>query len=52
MLEKEWIEWCFQYSVPSNAIFAPKVAKFSLHLFRIGLACLTIGTYCSAISVF
>ena len=49
---KEWAGWCGQQGVPNNAISAPKLANFLVHLFQLGLAWCTIGIYCSAISVF
>ena len=36
----------------NNAISAPKLANFLVHLFQVGLAWHTIGVYCSAISAF
>ena len=49
---KEWIRWCAQQGVPKNAVSAPKLANFLLHLFEVGLAWHTIGVYHSAISTF
>ena len=49
---KEWAGWCAQQGLPHNAISAPKLANFLLHLFQVGLAWHTIGIYCSAISAF
>ena len=49
---KEWTGWCTQQGVPNNAISAPKLANFLVHLFQVGLAWHTIGIYCSAISAF
>ena len=36
----------------NNAISAPKLANFLLHLFQVGLAWHTVGIYCSVISTF
>ena len=44
--------WCVQQGVPHNAISAPKLANFLVHLFQVGLAWHTIGIYHSAISAF
>ena len=49
---KEWAGWCAQQSLPNNAISAPKLANFLLHLFQVGLAWHTIGIYCCVISAF
>ena len=49
---KEWAGWCAQQGLPNNAISAPKLANFLLHLFQVGLAWHTIGIYHSAISAF
>ena len=49
---KEWAGWCARQGLPNNAISAPKLANFLLHLFQVGLAWHTIGIYCSAISAF
>ena len=49
---KEWTISCVQEGVPNNAISVPNFADFLFHLFRIGLACHTIGIYHSAISAF
>ena len=49
---KEWAGWCAWKGVPNNAISAPILAKFLLHLFQVGLAWHTIGIYHSAISTF
>ena len=49
---KEWAGWCAQQGLPNNAISAPKLAKFLLHLFQGGLAWHIIGIYHSAISTF
>ena len=38
--------------LPNNAISAPKLANFLLHLFQVALAWPTIVIYCSAISAF
>ena len=43
----EWAGWCVQEGVPNNAISAPKIADFLVHL-----AQHTIGIYHSAISAF
>ena len=34
---KEWAGWCAQLGLPNNAISAPKLANFLLHLFQVGL---------------
>ena len=52
MCWKEWTGWCAQQHEPNNAISAPKVANFLVHLFQVGLAWSTIGIYHSAISTF
>ena len=31
---REWAGWCAQQGLPNNAISAPKLANFLLHLFR------------------
>ena len=49
---KEWASQCAQQGLPNNAISTPKLAKFLLHLFQVGLAWCTIGIYHSAISAF
>ena len=49
---KEWAGWCAQQGLPINAISAPKLANFLLHLFQVCLAWHTIGICCSAISAF
>ena len=49
---KEWARWCAQQGLPINAISAPKLANFLLHLFQTSLAWHTIGIYHSAISAF
>ena len=49
---KEWAGWCARQGLPNNAISAPKLANFLLHLFQVGLAWHTIGIYRSAISAF
>ena len=49
---REWAGWCARQGLPNNAISAPKLANFLLHLFQVGLAWHTIGIYCSAISAF
>ena len=49
---KEWAGWCAWEGAPNNAISAPKLAEFLVHLFKVGLACHMIGIYCSAISAF
>ena len=48
---KEWTSWYAQEGVPNNAISAPKLADFWVHLFSIGLAWCIIGIYHAAISV-
>ena len=35
---KEWAGWCAQQGVPNNAISAPKLANFLVHLFQVSLA--------------
>ena len=47
---KEWARWCAQQGLPNNAISAPKLANFLLHMFQVALAWHTIGIYCSDIS--
>ena len=47
---KKWAGWCAQEGVPNNAISAPKIANFLVHLFRAGMAWHTIGIYHFAIS--
>ena len=42
---KEWAGWCAWQVVPNNAISAPKLANFLVHLFQVGLAWNTIGIY-------
>ena len=49
---KEWASWCAQQGLPYNAISAPKLENFLLHLFQVGLAWCTIGIYCSTILAF
>ena len=49
---KEWAGWCAQKGVPNNAISAPKLANFLVHLFQVGQAWCTISIYHSAISTF
>ena len=49
---KKWAGWCAQQGEPNNAISAPKLANFLVHLFQVGLAWHTIGIYHSAISTF
>ena len=49
---REWAGWCAQQGLPNNAISAPKLANFLLHLFQVGLAWHTIGIYHLAISAF
>ena len=49
---KEWAKWCAQQGLPNSALSAPKLAKFLLHLFQVGLAWHTIGISHSAISAF
>ena len=49
---EEGAGWCVQWGLPNNALSAPKLANFLLHLFQVGLAWHTIGIYCSAISAF
>ena len=44
--------WCAEQGLPNNALSAPKLANFLLHLFQVGLAWHTIGIYHSAISAF
>ena len=48
----EWAGWCSQQGLPNTVISDPKLANFLLHLFQVGLAWHSIGTYCSAIYVF
>ena len=48
----EWAGWCAWQGVPNNAISAPKLANFLVHLFQVVLAWHTIGIYHSAISTF
>ena len=43
---------CAQQGLPNNALSAPKLANFLLHLFQVGLAWHAIGIYRSAISAF
>ena len=35
---KEWAGWCAREDEPNNAISAPKLAGFLVHLFKVGLA--------------
>ena len=49
---KEWAGWCARQGSSNNAISAPKLANFLLHLFQVGLDWHTIGIYCFAISAF
>ena len=49
---REWASWCAQQGLPNNAISAPKLANFLLHLFQVGLDWHTIGIYLSPISAF
>ena len=49
---REWAGWCARQGLPNNAISAPKLANFLLHLFQVGLAWHTIGIYHLAISAF
>ena len=49
---KEWAAWCAQQGLQNDAISAPTLANFLLHLFQVGLAWHTIGIYCSTISAF
>ena len=49
---KEWASLGAQQGLSNNAISAPKLANFLLHLFQVGLAWHTIGIYHSAISAF
>ena len=42
---REWAGWCARQGLPNNAISAPKLANFLLHLFQVGLAWHTIGIY-------
>ena len=49
---KELTSWCARQGLLNNAISAPKLVNFLLHLFLVGLAWHTIGIYCSAISAF
>ena len=49
---KEWASWCARQGLPNNALSAPKLANFLLHLFQVGLAWHTIDIYHSAISAF
>ena len=32
---KEWARWCAQQGLPNNALSAPKLANFLLHLFQV-----------------
>ena len=50
--KEEWASWCDREGLPNNAISAPKLANFLLHLFQVELAWHTIGIYCSAIPAF
>ena len=49
---KEWAGWCARQGSPNNALSAPKLANFLLHLFQVRLAWHTIGIYQSAIYAF
>ena len=49
---KEWVGWCAQEGVPDNAISAPELTDFLVHLFRVSLTWSTIGIYHFAISAF
>ena len=49
---KEWAGWCAQQGLLNNAISAPKLANFLLHVFQVGLAWCNIGIYHSAMSAF
>ena len=49
---KEWGSWCAWQGLPNNAISAPKLANFLLHLFQVGLAWHTTGIYHAVISAF
>ena len=49
---KEWAGWCAWQGLPNIAISAPNLANFFLYLFQVGLAWVTIGISCSAISAF
>ena len=49
---KEWAGWCAQQGVLNNAISAPKLANFLVHLFQVGLVWHTIRIYHSAVSTF
>ena len=45
---KEWAGWCAQQGLPINAISAPKLTNFLLHLFQVSLGWHTLGIYHSA----
>ena len=47
---KEWVGWCAQQGVPNNAISAPKLSNFFVHVFQVCLAWHTIGVYHMGIS--
>ena len=49
---EEWASRCARQGLPNNAISAPTLKNFLLHLFQVGLAWHTTGIYCSAISAF
>ena len=49
---KEWAGWGAHEGVPNNAICGPKLADFSVHLFRVALVWCMNGIYHSAISAF
>ena len=49
---KKWAGWCAQKGIPNNAISAPKLVYFPVHLFRVVLAWHMIGSHCSDISAF
>ena len=48
----EWASWFAQEGIPNNAISAPTLADFLVHLFKVYMAWHTIGIYYSAISAF
>ena len=48
----EWVGWYAEEGVLNNAISAPKLADFLVHLFRVDLAWCMIGIYYSAICAF
>ena len=49
---KEWVVRCAQEGVSNSAIFAPELAHFLVHIFRVGLAWHTISIYYTALSAF